>query len=92
VFSNRALVADLRSRIETLEDESDGWLESVLSRRIIIHTTTNQSIDGSLVATTSDGLVLRAAKLLGQGSGQATPMAGEVFIPRANVAFAQLDE
>lgn len=87
----KAAVEELHARIDQLEEESGGWLESVMTRRITVHTTTDQSIEGSLVATTSDGLVLRAAKLLGSGR-ESTAMAGEVFIPKTNVAFAQLDD
>lgn len=78
-------------RLRTVQDEPVKWLESVLRKRIIVHTRDNQSVDGSLVSTMDDGFVLRAARLLNQGA-PATTMAGEVFIPRENVAFAQLDE
>lgn len=66
------------------------WLETVVRKRIVVHLKNDQSIDGSLVATMDDGVILRAARLL--NDGPATTMAGEVFIPRENVAFAQLDE
>ena len=67
------------------------WIESVLRKRIIVHLKNGDSIDGSLWETMDDGIVLRAAQLL-NAEGPATTMAGEVFIPRENVAFAQLDE
>jgi len=67
------------------------WIESVLRKRIIVHLQSGQTIEGSLTATMEDGLILRAASLLEPG-GQRTPMAGETFVPRENVAFAQLDE
>lgn len=66
------------------------WLEAVLTKRIIVHLTNEVTIDGSLVAQYDDGIVLRAAKLM-DGSPQGTAMAGEVFVPREKVAFAQLD-
>ena len=67
------------------------WLKGVVQQRIIVHTISDQSIDASLVAVMKDGIVLRAAKLL-SNVGPATAMSGEVFVPRGNIAFAQLDE
>lgn len=67
------------------------WLERVLKKRIVLHTRLDQSIEGVLMEQTADGVILRASKLLGE-NGKATPMAGEVWVPRENVAFAQLDE
>lgn len=67
------------------------WLESVLKKRIIVHTQQDQSIEGTLMEQTADGIILRASKLL-DADGKATTIAGETFIPRENVAFAQLDE
>ena len=43
------------------------------------------------MAVAADGVILRAAKLL-NAAGPSTSMAGESFVPRENVAFAQLDE
>lgn len=67
------------------------WLEAVMTKRIIVHLRDDSTIDGSLMANTSDGIILRAAQLLTAGNSPVA-MAGEVFIPRENVAFAQLDE
>jgi hypothetical protein len=74
-------------------EPSPSWLDRVMKKRIIVHTLKGDaSVQGTLMEQTADGVILRAAKLLGS-SGQAdTTMAGEVFIPRENVAFAQLDE
>jgi hypothetical protein len=68
------------------------WFESVLKKRIVVHTNHDQSIEGTLMEQTADGVILRAAKLLGETEQAGTTMAGEVFVPRENVAFAQLDE
>lgn len=84
-------LADVRSEVADLQATSTGWLESVLTRRIIVHQKTSQSIEGSLSAVMADGVVLRAPVLLND-DGSKTQMAGEVFVPRENVAFAQLDE
>jgi small nuclear ribonucleoprotein (snRNP)-like protein len=82
----------LQARVDELEAASrpTDWLESVMTKRILVHLTNNMTIDGSLVARYEDGIVLRAAKLL-DDSGKSSAMAGETFVPRENVAFAQLD-
>jgi hypothetical protein len=67
------------------------WLTRVLKKRVIVHLTSGLSMDGVLWEQTPDGVILRAAKLLGD-DGKQTSMAGEVWVPRENVAFAQLDE
>lgn len=50
------------------------------------------TFEGVLMAEHSDGIVLQAAKLLGDGTPQGTSLAGEVFIPREEVLFVQLDK
>lgn len=67
------------------------WLDRVMRKRIVVHTRDDQSIEGVLMERTEDGVILRAAKLL-NGAGPPTQMAGETWVPRENVAFAQLDE
>lgn len=67
------------------------WFTDVLRKRVVVHTKNDQSIEGVLMEHMRDGIILRASKLLGP-EGKQTPMAGEVFVPRENVAFAQLDE
>ena len=69
------------------------WFQRMLRRKVIVHLTTDQSIEGVLMEQTDDGLILRAAKLLGEGSRSAdTTIAGEVHIPRERIAFAQFDD
>jgi hypothetical protein len=65
------------------------WLESVMTKRLVVHLVSGQSMEGSLSAITADGIILRAAKLL-LPEQKSTGMAGEVYIPREQVAFAQL--
>ena len=79
----------LHQQLEETAEPTE-WLQAVMTKRIIVHLRNDQSIDGSLVSRMDDGIVLRAAKLL-DGSAGGTAMAGEVFIPREQVAFAQLD-
>ena len=66
------------------------WLERVTRQNIIVHTTADQSISGVLMEQTPDGVILRAAKLLGEG-GRETSMAGETWVPRERIAFCQFD-
>jgi hypothetical protein len=84
---------ELRSNVADLQasSTSTGWLDAVLTRRIIVHQKSGQSVEGSLSVVMADGLVLRAPVLLNDDNSR-TQMAGEVFVPRENVAFAQLDE
>lgn len=67
------------------------WLNRVKTRKIIVHQRSNESIEGLLVGTWKDGITLRSASLLNSGSKPPTPMAGEVFIPRDEVALIQID-
>ena len=67
------------------------WLQKVLRKKIVVHLKNDQSIEGVLMKQTQDGVILRAAVLLGD-DGKRTSMAGETFTPRENIAFAQLDE
>lgn len=76
--------------LDALGDRSS-WLDRVMKKRVVIHTKDDQSIEGTLMEQVEDGVILRAAKLLNP-AGASTPMAGEVFVPRDNVAFAQLDD
>lgn len=64
------------------------WLKSKMLRQVYVHTTDDQTVFGVLEADAPDGLVLRAAILLGESSR--VPMAGEVFIPRGKVSFIQV--
>lgn len=77
--------------MQALQVADRAWFARVLKKRVIVHTRDSQSIEGVLMEQTADGIILRAASLLRDG-GNKTSMAGEVFVPRENVAFAQLDE
>lgn len=72
-------------------EPSGSWLARATRKRIIVHTRNDQSIEGVLMECLDDGLILRAARLLG-ADGKQTTIAGEVFVPRENVAFTQRDE
>ena len=53
---------------------AESWVQNVLRKRIVVHTKSGQSIEGSLSDTMDDGLVLRAATLLND-EGPPTTMA-----------------
>jgi hypothetical protein len=78
--------------VPEIEAPDPQWLSRVLKKRIVVHTRDDKSIQGVLMEQLADGVILRAALLLRDGSAPPTPMAGETWIPRENVAFAQLDE
>jgi hypothetical protein len=64
-----------------------GWLEERLTRRIVVHTTDGQSVEGLLDRVVTDGLVLSTARYL--DTNPPTDLQGEIFLPRARVGFAQ---
>ncbi len=71
--------------------EPEAWLQRVLKRKVIVHLVSDQSIEGVLMEHLPDGVILRAASLLGPHDTR-TSMAGEVWTPRGQIAFMQLDE
>lgn len=77
--------------LQTAQRDERQWFARVSKKKVIVHTKDSQSLEGVLMEQTADGIILRAASLLRDGGGK-TSMAGEVFVPRENVAFAQLDE
>lgn len=65
-----------------------GWLRRQLADEIVVHTTQGQTIRGWLEDVSRDGVILRAPRYVeGEGS---IPLAGELFIPRERVLFAQV--
>lgn len=88
-----SVIASLREEIAEIrkaQSEPSEWLERVTTKKIIVHQKNNASIEGLLVLNLRDGIVLRSASLLNSGAAS-TPMAGEVFIPREQIALVQLD-
>lgn len=76
--------------IRRAEAEPSEWLERVKTKKLVVHQRNNASIEGLLMLNLRDGIVLRSASLLNSGAAP-TPMAGEVFIPREQIALVQLD-
>lgn len=73
---------------ELVSEPPDGWLSQRMHRRVIVHTADERSIEGLLAGEWPDGLVLRAATYLETGA----ELAGEVWVPRRQVLFAQVSE
>lgn len=69
------------------EREPQGWLERTVHRRILVHTVRDQSIEGILREECVDGLLLWQAKMQGRNP---ILLSGDVFVPRAEVAFVQV--
>lgn len=67
-------------------EQAGGWLGSAVGLRLVVHTADDRSIEGTLGAATSDGVLLQAAKLLGK---PVVSLGGEVFIPHARLLFVQ---
>lgn len=66
---------------------TENWLDKATHRRIIVHTVAGSSIEGTITVAADDGLVLWAARML--VDPKPVDLAGEVFIPRAQVLLIQ---
>lgn len=92
-------IADLRSLMDSQRNEiaavrrsqaePSEWLARVTTKSVIVHQKGDTSIEGLLMLNLADGIVLRSASLLKSGA-PSTPLAGEVFIPRTEIALIQL--
>jgi hypothetical protein len=80
-------MADWSSSLKAAAAAPAGWLEGATSARLVVHTVEGKSIEGTLALAAVDGLVLRAAVLV--EPGKSVPMAGEVFVPKAQVLMVQ---
>ncbi|MCU4184015.1 hypothetical protein K6U06_06560 [Acidiferrimicrobium sp. IK] len=75
----------LTVRSAPVEPPAD-WLARATSRRLVVHTSDDRSIEGTVASVGADGVVLSAARLLG---AKEIDMAGDVWIPRSKVVFVQ---
>jgi hypothetical protein len=66
------------------------WLRRVTRQRVLIHSAADQTFEGLLWEQDKEGVTLRDAALISEKGAQ-TRLAGEVWIPRGNVLFAQHD-
>lgn len=62
------------------------WLEERRRQRVILTTTADTSIEGYLDTWDDNGVALIEAKYL---TGQATPLGGELWVPKSQVRVAQ---
>jgi hypothetical protein len=58
----------------------------MILRRLVVHTSDDRSLEGLVELVGADGVLMRDAKLLG---AKIVELAGEVWIPRAQVVFVQ---
>lgn len=63
------------------------WIDRLVRRSVVIHTTNGMSIRGVMVGAYRDSLVLSHAEFLGGDSVE--PVDGDVVIPRERVAWMQ---
>ena len=62
------------------------WLRRRSGRSVVVHTTTDRSIEGTLMVVARDGLVLAGARYLDAD----TDLGGEIYVPAEQVAWMQL--
>lgn len=67
------------------------WLKGQTGRTLLVHLKDADSIEGILMGVYEDGIAFRHARMLKAG-GQATEMAGEPFVPWAQLVIAQHGE
>lgn len=72
--------------------EPRAFLPTVIGRVVFVHTSDDQTYEGVLTEEHTDGLVLHVAKLHTSNADNPVPMAGQVFIPRANLRLLQLPD
>lgn len=62
------------------------WLQAVDLRAVIVHLDNDSSMRAVLAGSDDDGLLLKAVTILGANPVE---VAGDVWVPRANVVFIQ---
>lgn len=65
---------------------STSWLESITLERVLVHTSDDQTFEGNLAGVASDGLLLKAVRLVDENP---VNVAGDVFIPRSKIVMVQ---
>lgn len=68
-------------------DEPGAWLDRITARRVLVHLTTDDTIEGLLTTVADDGVVLSAATYLGNVTSS---LGGDVWVPRAKIRMVQL--
>lgn len=63
------------------------WINRLVKRSVVVHTSTGASIRGVLVGVYRDSLVLAHAIYLDQGGN--VDVDGEAVVPRSNVSWIQ---
>lgn len=80
-----AIVSTITVPIATAWHYQRGWLRKRRAKRVIVHTSDDQSIEGTVREVSCDGIVLTAALLV----DGAHALAGDVWIPRSKIVLVQ---
>lgn len=64
------------------------WLRRISATEVVVHTTAGETIRGVLSLVAEDGLVLAAARHVGE-SGRTVPMKGDVLVPTDRILLVQ---
>jgi hypothetical protein len=73
----------------TTPQQIPAWLTARVKQSITVHKLDGMTLSGVLEHADVDGVTLRAV-VLREANNVSTPLAGEVWIPREQVSFAQL--
>ena len=65
-----------------------GWLRLKTRRKVVVHLTDSNTVEGLLRRSAPDGLVLEAAQY--HDTERPVPLSGDVFLPRDRVSFVQV--
>lgn len=65
------------------------WVREHYLKRVLIHTKEGDTFDGLLQSSEREAVILVNAQYHGAGAEQAVPLAGETYVPRAQIAFMQ---
>lgn len=69
------------------------WLRKKELSRLVLHLKNGDSIAGMLAGDHSDGVALQGATYYASGQEEApTPLAGETWVPKPEILFAQTDK
>lgn len=66
------------------------WLKTKIRKKAIVYTVEGKSLEGWLVDTDREGVVLNDVHLHADTMNQPVPMPGDVFVPRHQIEFVQI--
>lgn len=81
------IAASVAAMVFVVFYERRAWIARRMGRRAIVHLSDERSIEGTLMVSARDGIVLAGATYL-EGAG--TNLGGEIYVPRERLLFVQL--